>query len=354
MSEVVGLGDSDADGRWIGVRRHQSILVIIGLLLVGDFVLRDASSVAEVVAGMISLVLAVPTFDGLTGAEVVAVTLRYLARTRWLAVVVRRSSREVVVVALGTVRTRGFELHHRGRLDLSGRDLGDAAALAHFADALAVGDDDRHFSVHVSTRGGASRSLVSLPHDVAPPPQWGLDLDLTSRVAGVSGTVPAWHLERWRYLRSASGVLSVMRIRDFSGASVRRGLLEHLQFACAEMDVAVHVDVVGSRRGARLSARMVHRQGSDDASSQAAGFRRSARSARVSERIRQREVVVAEGRALLRIGVFVVVRAQGVDELGTRVEQVRRRCSEAGLRCERGAGRQAPWFSLQLPGGPRW
>ena len=353
MSDVVGLGDADAQGRWIGVRRHQSILVVVGLVLVGDFVVRRGS-VVEVVAGTVALGLAVPAVDGLTCAEMVAVALGYLARTKWLAVRLRGSPDGFVVEARGVAPTRGFELRHRGRLDLSGRDLTDADALMHFADALAAGGADQHFSVHASTRDRRTRTLLSLPPGVAPPPQWDVDTDLVPQVVGAGHRVASWHLERWNYLRTSRGVLSVMRIRDFGGADARRGLLEHVQFASRDMDVAVHVHVVGSRRGSRLSARAVHRQGSDDASSQAAGFRRSARSARISERTRQREGLVAEGRALLRVGVFLVVHAAHVEELSTRVDLVRRRCAQTGLRCERGRGRQAPWFSLQLPGGPRW
>src|SRR5665213_3246139 len=31
MSDHLGLAESDADSRWIGVRRHQAVLVIVGL-----------------------------------------------------------------------------------------------------------------------------------------------------------------------------------------------------------------------------------------------------------------------------------------------------------------------------------
>jgi len=199
-----------------------------------------------------------------------------------------------------------------------------------------------------------STTLLSLPPDVDPPEEWDATIDLTSHVADVGRNHSSWYLERWRYLRSSRGVLSVMRIRDFSGATAGVGFLDRVQFACEDLDVAVHVDVVGARRGERLSARAVHRQGSDHASSQAAGFRRTARSVRVFERTRQREALVADGRALMRIGVFLVVRASTVEELRGRVELVRRRAGDAGLRCERGVGRQARWFSLQLPGGPGW
>ena len=61
------------------------------------------------------------------------------------------------------------------------------------------------------------------------------------------------------------------------------------------MDLAVHVEVVGALRAQRISARAVHRVGSDSQVSRAAGFRRSARAALSSERLSQCEELVANG-----------------------------------------------------------
>jgi hypothetical protein len=354
MSDAVGLGEADASGRWIGIRRHQAVLVIIGILLIGDFITRTSSTIAELVTGVALVALAVPTVDGLTCAEIVIVTQCFLVRPKWMRLHLSDAAAGVEIDARATVCTQGFELHHRGRLDLSGRAEHDAVALAQFVDALAVGDDDRHVSLHVCTRRAQTRTLLSLPPGTHAPEEWKACDALVAHVAGATIGEPSWHLERWRYLRNSNTVLGVLRVRDFSGADSRQSLLDRVQFACDDLDVVVHVDVIGARRGARLSARAVHRQGSDDASSRAAGFRRTARSARVFDRMRQRESSVAEGRALLRVGVFLVVRAATVDELGERVELVRRRAGEAGLRCERGLGRQGRWFALQLPGGPGW
>ena len=354
MSDLVGLGATDAAGRWIGVRRHQAVLVVVGFVLIGDFIVRRRSSIAEVAAGVWLVAMAVPTVDGLTCAEMVAVTVSFLTRPKWLRLRHRVEAGDVVIDARGTVRVRGYELRHRGRLDLSGRAERDVVALGQFVDALAVGDDDRHVSIHVITRDGVTATLLSSPPDARPPQVWGPNNELILRVADVAHDPASWCLERWGYVRGSRGVSSVLRIRDFAGAGSRASLLERIQLACDGTDVVVHIDIVGAHRAARLSARAVHRQGSDDASSAAAGFRRSARSSRASERTRQREILVAEGRALLRLSVFLVVHATSIVELRGRVDVVRRRCADAGLQCERGMGRQSLWFTLQLPGGPGW
>jgi hypothetical protein len=98
----------------------------------------------------------------------------------------------------------------------------------------------------------------------------------------------------------------------------------------------------------------VHRTGTDDAASASVGFRHTARAQRALQRLTQREILVAGGRALLRIGVYVCVRAPSQRQLNSSVSEVLRRAHEAGLRCERGLGRQAIWFCHQLPGGPGW
>ena len=74
----------------------------------------------------------------------------------------------------------------------------------------------------------------------------------------------------------------------------------------------------------------------------------------LGERLAQRETLVASGRALLRVAVYVSVHAQTKDELRTSLEAVLANAQEAGLRYERGLGRQATWLCQQLPGGPGW
>jgi hypothetical protein len=68
----------------------------------------------------------------------------------------------------------------------------------------------------------------------------------------------------------------------------------------------------------------------------------------------QRERYVASGRALLRVAVYVLVRADSLDELQRRGDQVWRHAHDAGLRLDRGRGLQAAWYRSSLPGGPGW
>ena len=352
MSELLGLGVSDGESRWIGVRRHQAALAIVGVGLLGEWITQVHAAPIELVVGIAALSCALPTGDGLTVGERLRIGVEFAARSRWTSIQAKKTTHAFTVVARGQSTARGFELQHRGRLDLAGRDLLNASALADFADTLATSKETRHFSVHVCSSPSDVATLLVVPTDVSAPSGWSENCVAALDAAG--GGEAAWMLERWSYVRTPHEVTRVLRVRDFSAVPEGHALLERLQFASHWLDVVVHVDVEGAVRANRLAARAVHRVGSDDATSQSAGFRRTAQSTRTFERLRQRESLVVEGAALLRIAVFVVIRAASLQQLRRDVKAVTRCALESGLRCEAGFGRQAAWYCAQLPGAPGW
>jgi hypothetical protein len=354
MSESLALGAADAESRWIGIRRHQAVLVVAGVGLVGDWVTRSGSHLLEVAVGLGLAVGAAPAYDGLTVFELLMDGVRYLARSRWTLVMASARDAGVRVRARGEVSVRGFELMHRGRLDLSGQDRVLNEALIAFADGLSNASGSRHFSIHVLVGRNETRTTLALPLDIAPPEGWHPNADIIGEVVGGRGQSSNLHLERWHHLRSSTEVLRVLRIHDFSGVAAGGPLLERLQNSSSWSELSLHVDVVSGQRAQRIAARAVHGTGSDVAMSSSAGFRRTARTARSLERLRQREALVAGGRSLVHLGVFIVVRAPSLFELSEAVRAVRGVAHTAGLRCQRGGGRQAVWYCQQLPGGPGW
>ena len=355
MSDVFALGDSDADARWIGVRRHQAALAIVGLGLVGDWISRSNGRLFELVFGALLVGGAAPVGFGLTGGEWVVILGRFVTRSRWSQVATSVRGDDVRIVVGGEVVVRGYELDHRGRLDLSGRDLECADALDSLVKALAASSRTQHVSLHVHARSLGVSTLMALPTDVHQPDGWALNSDLLLDVVGTRGAKgPTWLLERWWYVRTRAGVVVVLRVRDFSAVPEGLALLERVQRGPVALDVALHLDVVTNSRAQRIAARAVHRLGSDQAVSGAVGFRRTARTARVLERTRQREVAIAGGASLLRIGVYLVVRASTLGDLRSARRSVVAHAHEAGLHLERGFGRQSQWFVNQLPGGLGW
>jgi hypothetical protein len=357
MTELVGLGPGDARSRWIGIRRHQAVLVVVGLGLCGTWILSRRAPVVELAAGVLLLGGAVPARDGLTAYEVVATMTRYATRTHWSSLVIREVDGDVVLFAPCDATFRAYELEHRGRLDLSGRDVTIAESLAVAVDALSAGSEHSHLSQHVLRRADTTRTMLALPSWAHPSESWrsanNLAADCTL-LEGGSGEV----LERMTYLRVGDALARVYRVKDFSSASASGSLLEHIARTPIDFDLSVQLEVVAREQSHRLSARAVHQMRSDEVTASAAGFRRSARSTRIYERLAQREVLVAEGRALVRLAVFVVVSAPSLEVLERDSATLWRRAHDAGLRLERGAGSQIEWFRAQLPGtttsGARW
>ncbi len=355
MSELLGLGVADGESRWIGVRRHQAALAIAGVCLLGEWLTNARAGLLEPAVGVGLLSCAAPTRDGLTLGERLRIAVDFMVRSRWSSIRASRRGATVTISAHGDATVRGYELQHRGRLDLSGRDQLNAQALAEFADALATSDDTRHFSLHVCSSPSGAATVLAAPSDVGAPSGWKENGALTLAATGVGRDPGAtWLLERWAYVRNGHEVIHVLRVRDFRNVPDGQALLARMQFASPSLDVVVHVDVVGGGRAHRLAARAVHRVGSDDFTSRAAGFRRTAQSAHVLERLRQRESLVVEGTALMRIAVFIVVRATSLPQLRRDVKIATRCAVESGLRCEPGLGRQSAWYCAQLPGAPGW
>jgi hypothetical protein len=354
MSDLVGLGEGDATLRWLGLRRHRAMFVVGGVGCGGYWLLHARSTPVELIMAIVLLVGAAPAVDGLTIAEVAMSCVGYVVRARWQTVSAIETEGDIALWATGEASLRGYELRHRGRLDLAGRDVSIAQALASLLDAASASRDSRHVSLHVLNCADAKRTLLATPVNVSAPDGFERCDELAFRVAGLDGHAASVQLlERLTYLRSRDDLRRIYRVRDFT-SSGGGALLESILRSSALAELSLHLDVVTGTRAQRLAARAVHRVGSDDEASHATGFRRTARTARNHSRMAQREMLVASGRSLLRLAVFVTVRSDSLDELHRQGRALWRDAHDGGLRLERGWGRQSLWHGAQLPGGPGW
>jgi hypothetical protein len=355
MSELVGLGESDAESRWVGIRRHQAALIILGLGLAGDWLVASHAQSGELALGLCFLAAALPVNDGLTAAEFLCVSALFVLRPPWMVVHTESRGRLMVVRARGKTNATGFELLHRGRLDLSGSDFELSERLVDLTKSLATSGEVDHASIHVRSTTTSANTLLTLRTSALNPEGWHENAELLRSFLDLRpGMQCVGVLERWGYVRLHDEVLRTFRIQDFNNASDVRALLEKVQQSPCHPGISVHLDVLPSTKARRVASRAVHRMGSDSAASTAAGFRRSARSKRSLHRLAQREELVASGEALLRLGVFVTVRAATLTELRVRTGELLRSSKESGLGVERGMGRQLAWYCFQLPGGPGW
>ena len=348
MSERVRLGDADAPARLLGLDRLQ-----LGLLGLGTGVLTDAllrtHIVLEVGLGVAVLAAALPTGERHSVAGRVGLALAFVMRAHVVSVVLERGD-PPVVHSVTSAPARGYALLHRGRLDLSGADLELARGFAQTLDALATSPGGGHASLHVWREGVDVATLLCLGEGHAPE-GWRRDDDLLARVVGVGLADHLWLLERLTYVRTTDGVCRVLRVRDYSAAATP--LLAGLQRRGATT-LSLHADVIEDARARRRVERLSHAAASNGAAAGALGFRETSRARRRLARTLEREARVAEGRALVRLAVYVTVRAARLEELDAAVAAVVRTARECGLVLDRGAGCQARWYSQSLPGGLGW
>ncbi len=348
MSEAVRLGDADAPGRVLGLDRLQLVVLGLGTGVLVEALVRT-HQVIQAGLGLALLAAALPAGERVSVAERIGLTLAYATRRHVSSVVLERGETPIVHAA-SSVAARGYALSHRGRLDLSGADLAMARRLAQTLDALATSPGGRHASLHVVSDGEDVATLLCLAGRA--PEGWTRDDELVARVAGVGLADHLWLLERLRYVRTTNGVCRVLRVRDFSAAGAP--LLAGLQRRRDSTTLSLHADVLEDARARRRVERLSHAATSNGAAAGAMGFRETSRARRRVARTLEREARVAEGRALVRLAVFVTVRAARLSDLDAAVASVVRTAREAGLVLDRGAGRQARWLSQSLPGGPGW
>ena len=348
MNESPGPGPADVAARWIGVRRHQVVLAVLGVAGVGDGLLRSRSLGEVVLAAALAagaLPIGTETLGGAVGTAVA-----FGLRRRWTRLTVARVADRVVVEGRATLGLNAYVLAHRGRLDLNGQDHRVAAQLAAFVEAAASADRrDTSLSVHVCRTGARATTVLVTPAGAGAPPGWDRDDDALYAVASARRPT-SWWLERWWYVRSDDEVACVLRVGDLRGSS-RDALLGGLQGLGEDVTLSIQATAVGgSERARRVAERAVHRQRSDHATSAAAGFRSTARTQLVEARAQRREAEVAAGRALLRLRVYVTLRASSCTALRDARETALRRARDAGIRLERGGGRQGPWLADQVAG----
>ena len=319
MSEIIQIGNSDAASRWIGIRKHQAVLLLLGVLVTGDWCLRPNATVIELCVGLFLLACSPQSSDGLTNGEWLLLAAMYLLRTKWSHVQFSSNKNFIELVTSGRVTFSGYSLIHRGRLDLSGDDGALTNQLKAITSSLALSGVTSHVSLHILCGEEENQTLLCVPAGTFVPPDWKTCPELAALLIGALEPVDV--LERWGYTRTKDSLVRVIRLSDFSQASTNSA---------------------------------VHRISSDSAVTHEAGFRRTAQSERAFKRMRQREILVAQGLPLLRCAVYISICAPNQRELLKRSREVVSIAQDAGLRCQKGFARQAEWFRFQLPGGAGW
>ncbi len=348
------LGESDAWPRWWGLARHRVVLVTVAPVLGADALLRPGSRWWEWLLVALALAGAAPGPGSSSWGQWCATHLRFLARRRVRWISLECDGDALIVGARGRQRVWCYEFAHRGRLDLSRGDVVLASRLARMVESFAAGGDHAHVALHVDTgekSGAGARTSMSVNVAAPTPSEWRLRREVgIPRCLSIGRTAV---LERRCYVRTLGCVVRTLRVADFVAGRTQAALEVFGEYGSG-VTLSLHAGVVPLPRAARLTARAVHRVGTDAEFARGAGFRWSARDQQGLDALREREESVALGAALCQWALYVVVSAETVRELGRRVHETCDLARAAGLRLDLGVGVQAEWFTWQLPGGPHW
>lgn len=348
------LGESDAWPRWWGLARHRMVLVALAPVLGADALLRPGSRWWEWLAFAVTIAGAAPGPGSSSWGQWSAIHLRFLVRRRVRWISLESDGDALVVGARGSQRVWCYEFAHRGRLDLSQRDVVLASRLARMVESFAAGGEHTHVALHVDTgkeSGAEARTTLSVNVAAPTPSEWRVRSNVgIPRSLSIGRTAV---LERRHYVRTPQCVLRTLRVSDFAAGRAQVAL-EVLGEYGSGVALSLHAGVVPISRARRLTARAVHRVGTDAEFARGAGFRWSARDQKGLDALREREDSVAQGAALCQWALYVVVSAESVRELGARVRETCDVARAAGMRLDLGVGVQGQWFTWQLPGGPGW
>lgn len=287
-------------------------------------------------------------------ADYVVRTAQFLARSRWTPIELSREGATWRLVARGTREFRLVELHHDGRLDLSGEDASLDRDVTRTLERIALNSEASWVTWHLFARRHGATALLALPGD-APTPRLFLPVDESRLAGGVGGsaTRAGWLLERWNYVRDDAGVAATFLILTSPATSHEAVLGELMPFG-VERDATIAVRVESNARARARAGRQTHRWRANVAMIALGGFRQRASTDAATVSLESRERRVIEGRALLDVAVMVVVRGRTPRELELAATALRRDAARAGARLARGNGRHALWYCAHLFGSPAW
>ena len=342
------LGASDSQARWIGIRRHQAMLSIAGVLLSADWFTGSHRSLVELFLGVLLLLLCIPVSPIETATEMAVSLGRFVGRSHWSTTELQFAKRGVFIGPNVDAPIAGFRLKHLGRLDLSGGDIRAIESLRSLITSISINHANAHVSLHCVSDLQRVETLLSTAAG-APEGDWVRDDELIKKLSPLSGDSRVLCREHWDHLRSPDAVLRVLKVWDFSGVTNKDSLLTEVLRSSATAQWSLHVDVIGASQARRLTARAVHGISSDAVTTKSIGFRRTARADYVLKRVQQREIEVAEGETLLKIAVYALIRAEDLWDLRSKTLETIQKSNDAGLRLDTGAGRQAEWLKNYLP-----
>lgn len=298
------LGAGDVGPRILGIRRHQVICSVVGLMFFCDALLLGGGSIGYFATGISFLVMAPIGQRGTVGNRI-SVLAGYLLRSR---------------IARFKPTGNVYELEHVGRLDLSGGEEVVIRSLQQICATSSLEGNGRTFGLSLQRSSAGSRTLLGGAHLSNPGWPWR-QLEPTIEVIETR--------EHWDAISFKGRFVTILSFDDFTYAARQQFMFERFLKWLPSGHIVLKIKVVNSQKGLRVSARASHRLATDLKVSSNLGFRSSVRALANVQRKLQQEQEVEAGATLLQLGAFLVCEAETRAELKVRVAQ----CLEQSKRC---------------------
>ena len=159
----------------------------------------------------------------------------------------------------------------------------------------------------------------------------------------------SWFREEWSHVRDATCFMASLRV--LADTTDVNSLFDRLRSPTAEWAVSLHGEVQPRRKALRRVRRASHATRSDDQLARTLGFSPSMQRAAEHRAVTEREQLVTQGDALLRIAFLLTCRAGSMSELQQRVRTATAHARSAGVKTQRCWGQQIELFVLVHGGG---
>ena len=274
----------------------------------------------------------------------VGTLLRFVSRSRWTACRYEDAGRETHLTLRGRRIQQWATATFRGRGELTDSASSQWRAFELLLRRYAVYDEPTRFALFDYQIDGNPEASLRADRTSEWPPPWQASTAPRYWSLGSS-----WFREEWAYVRDSSSFVATVRvIADAVDAS---NLFDRLRSSAGEWEVSLHGEVQPRTKALRRVRRASHASRSDDQLARTFGFTTSVQRAIEHQSVVEREQLVTQGDALMRIALFMTCRASSLSEMQRRVRAATTHARSVGVKTQRGWGRQMDWFALVHGGG---
>ena len=291
----------------------------------------------------VSGLLFVP-LDGETLGTWVTTVLRFLSRSRWTACRYEHEGPDIHLSLRGRRNQRWATATFLGRTDLTDSAASYWRGFELMLRRLAAFDEPTRFALYDYQNDGSPAASLWVDREVTWPAPW----------QAISAPRPwvldsGWFREEWSYVRDATNFVATVRV--VADSVDANNLFDRLRSPTAEWEVSLHGEVLARRSALRRVRRASHATRSDDQLARTFGFLPSVQRTEEHRAVVEREHLVAQGDALLRIVLLLTCRATSLSDMRERVRIATAHARAAGVKVQRGWGSQIDWFVLVHGGG---